>query len=133
MYANKWHRLLVRVSAMVVGTSLLVGCLSADSPEEPGPPEPPEPVDAIGGVERATGVCCTDDGCLNATATSCTVAIGTYFDDERCGDPFSSCRGACCRNDECFVAGSRTECEGLGGEFKGSRTDCDDANICGDA
>jgi|GEM_PF-2606436 len=130
MYAIKGHRFLVPCSAMIVATNLLGGCIPSDSPSEPGPEGP---VDAIGGVDPATGVCCTDDGCLDATTASCTVVIGTYFDDEACGDAFSSCRGACCRNDECFVTGSKTECEGLGGEFKGPHNDCDNANICGDA
>ncbi len=114
----------LRRGAMTIGMTILFFCTSGCATDAP-------PDSELGDVP---GACCTDDGCVETSEEECALQFDApYFDDEFCGNAFSSCRGACCRNDDCFITAGQNECEGLGGEFRGTNTDCDAVFACGDA
>lgn len=121
---GKCRGYLLPAATLVIAYSLGAGCLDEDDDVSNDP---------IGVNSFLKGACCTDEGCADLlTEAECLEVSGVSFPDESCG-AFSPCRGACCRNDECFVAAGKNECGESGGEFKGSRTNCDDAGICVDA
>ena len=116
-------RKLLLTSTLIVMVSVFqLGC-PADTTDEF--------VNLVGGGSQIAGACCMDDGCASFTQASCAEFSGTFFPDGTCGS-FSPCRGACCRDSECFIAGTKNECETMGGVFQGASTTCDDPKACSD-